>query len=209
MPEPSPWINDALGAVDRAVDQLVDEFMDRPYQHRSEHSLRAGLFVLLSATEMFVEPVALARQNPNSWSRTHHTTQALQLEWPVKTAARNAEGRLSTRGRFDLAILDPRDLRVRPSTFEQGRIAPQIAIEIGLRADDRLGHLTGDRDKMLRNQIPHPYLVDLSRDGVSNQAVEAEIDTLGEPFRIAYAHVGSGIRRIKHIGSSACGRAAS
>jgi hypothetical protein len=96
-----------------------------------------------------------------------------------------------------------------PNDFEDGRILPPlIAIEIGLRAPDRQGHLTRDRDKMIHNHIRHPYLVDFARVGRYRSDVESTIDAIGAPFRVAYAHYRDGWgRRIKHIGTSACGPA--
>lgn len=191
MSASSQWLNDALEAVNQAVDQLVDEFMAMPYRYRSESSLSARLFTLLSEVDELVKPVTLARQTGRA-GRCY--AQPLQAEWPVKIPAPDDAEKRLTRGRYDVAILDPEFLPlIKPSQFEDGRVlTPPIAIEVGLRAADRLGHLTDDRKKMTRNNVRHPYLVDFARLGRFNTHVESEVNAISAPIRVAYAHFTDG-----------------
>jgi hypothetical protein len=84
--------------------------------------------------------------------------------------------------------------------FLQGRIEPPIVIEIGL--DYGLKHLDGDIHKLVTSNVPHPYLIHLSRIGPRVEAVEDRINgiaTVTPRLQVAYVHHGAGRVAVKRL----------
>ncbi len=187
-----PWVVSAQAAVDRAMTELVEIFLEDPYLHRVEHSLHTLLHSLLKQQPELEDVVPLAT--------TPHRTQLVHKEWPEIIPDPGAK-----RGNFDIGILSP--TQVRGATLQQfraGRIAPPLAIEVGLDYDLE-PHLRNDAKKLLQSQVPVPYLLHLSRMRVTNQAAtEHFLCAPDGALRTAYVHVdpATGARRYKHVGDS-------
>lgn len=193
-PGDDPWLRRATDAVDHAIDTLLTGFLDAPYLHRVEHSLHAEVFGLLKTHDALAEHAHL---------RTGQQTQLVHKEWP-ETLPRDNDGTPRPRGLFDLAVLSPAQLH--QATLEQfrtGRIAPAIAIEIGL--DYGVNHLRGDGHKLANSAVTVPYLIHLSRLPVRDTTAIEDAATLPPPARVAYVHhdATSGHARIKRITDSA------
>ena len=175
--DPAPaaveWARSTHEVAERCIDQLVQEFCERPYLHRVEHSIHCRLYELLMATQEFREIVSFA-----GWE-----TQCVHKEWP-EHIARPEKG--NRRGNFDLAILPPSEIRAASlAQFRQGRIRPGIVIELGL--DYGISHLAGDVQKLHNSGIEHSYLVHLSRKDTPLDP-GAERLLLDGGIRGAYAH---------------------
>ena len=88
--------------------------------------------------------------------------------------------------------------------FLQGRVEPPIVIEVGL--DYGLKHICGDVSKLLTSEVPHPYLIHLSRIGPRVEAVEDrinEIATSAPGLQVAYVHHETGSVAVKRLNDSA------
>jgi hypothetical protein len=170
------WMERAVSAVERVLDQFVLQFIDFPYLHRVEHSIHCELYRLLSNERIFANTCPM-----NRW-----VSQSIHKEWPEYKPRPDKGNR---RGNIDLCIIAPKKLV--SCTYEQfrhGRIEPDIAIEIGL--DYRIRHLKEDSRKLLNSSIGHGYLVHLVRQDVPDNydAVEAFLlsHTLGN-LKTGYA----------------------
>jgi hypothetical protein len=122
-------------------------------------------------------------------------TQPIHKEWPEVIPRPEKNGR---RGNFDLAILSPHQLRVCTlRDFSSGRIAPPIAIELGLNYDD--GHLTKDAEKLLNSQIQHGYLVHLVREMPHDPTINEIIERLRSEstVKVAFARYERGRKYVK------------
>ena len=75
------------------VDALVDEFLEKPYLHRVEHSLHVRLIELLRHSEVFQSEHRLGRDK---------VSQCIHKEWPEFAAQTNRR-----RGNFDVSIIPP------------------------------------------------------------------------------------------------------
>jgi hypothetical protein len=174
--EEDPWIQVAVSIVEVAIDQLVREFLRVPYLHRVEHSLHARPYSILAAQPHFARELPL--QNPM------FLTQPLHKEWPETIPEENTR-----RGNFDLAVLTPNQLAgCTVYNFRHGNLPAPIAIEMGL--DYGPAHLAADRDKLIHSQVPHGYLVHLTRIGPHEQANAIILEPGGNGgFKTAYACV--------------------
>lgn len=175
------WVAQARSAVERALTEEVDRFLDQPLLHRVEHSLHAQLWSRLKREPLFQEEVALRGGG--------YMTQLVHKEWPETVARRRADGKPRPRGLFDLAILSPEQVRLAdPEQFAFGRIEAPIVIEVGL--DYGEGHLREDCHKLVNSRVPAGYLLHLSRLTDSKQEeTEQLICRPPEGIRTAYAHV--------------------
>lgn len=175
--EPSlRWAQKAKLVVERVIDRFIFEFIDFPYLHRVEHSIHCELYKLLSSERM------LGNMYPmNKWA-----SQLIHKEWP-EYIPRPEKG--NRRGNIDMCILSPEKLKsCSYEDFRQGRIEPDIAIEIGL--DYKFKHLKEDSKKLLKSGINHTYLVHLVRQDVTDDfdAVEEFIKAL-KGSKAAYARL--------------------
>jgi hypothetical protein len=154
--QPQPWFTHAVWAVERAINDLVDEFTKFPYMHRVEHCLHTRLVQLLRHQWPIGGTFALGN--------TGAQTQLVHKEWP---ATRAFPGR--RRGSFDVAILSPQvvsdcqDLQA----FSQGLLPASIAIEVGLNYG--VGHLSDDEAKLAHCRVPAAYLLHFVRSRSLNQ----------------------------------------
>jgi hypothetical protein len=169
------WIDQAVPAVEAAIDELIDEFLDNPYLHRVEHSLHIRLYELLVKHAIFSKPCPIGS--------TGRATQLIHKEWPETVPRSNKSGR----GNFDLVILAPNQLlKADLVQFVGGHIEAAIAIEVGLNYG--YIHLANDHNKLLSSDVRHGYLVDLRRVGRSDEASETFVCNVASPVKTAYAH---------------------
>ncbi|HEU6439536.1 MAG TPA: hypothetical protein VFC12_03765 [Terriglobales bacterium] len=183
------WLQEAIAGVERAITQVVRDFMKDPLMHRVEHSIHARLWSLLTAQSIFKNPVAIGS--------TGMRTQLVHKEWP-ETLAEVAHHR----GLFDLAILSPQQLvAASRKQFRQGRIDAPIVIEVGL--DYGYKHLLQDHWKLLNSRVVAPYLIHLSRLHAREVLAETLICNPKSPVRTAYVHHPSnGRRAVKNLNDS-------
>lgn len=149
------WVQKILEDVEKAINQLIDEFRKNPYLHRVEHSLHCELYGLLVASGVLgkTEDYGLVRP------------RRVQKEWPETIPRQKEDGTLHKRGNFDLVVLGPpengKSSSMLPDQFKRGLIKPGIVIEIGLDYD--VGHLDEDFKKLMNSKVCHGYLIHLSR----------------------------------------------
>lgn len=194
-PETSPWLDDAVTAVEACITQLLTDFVQHPYAHRVELSLHMDLYQALRAHAPLGEEIPIGS--------TPFSTRLVHTEWPsAKATTRIGSDRLR-RQSFDLAVIDPDDIRTGElEEFTQGRFRAPIAIELGL--DYSLSHVKGDLEKLESNAVNHPYFVHLSRKR-TRQAVDVEREILkADGVRTAFAHLDaeSGLIRWKGLDDS-------
>lgn len=169
------WMRNAKAAVEQAITNLVDEFTRHPYLHRVEQSLHTRLHQLLKDQPEFAGDATIGA---TGWQ-----TQLVHKEWPETVAEVG-----HARGRFDLAILAPQQLkRATLEHFRQGRIDAPIVIEIGLNYG--FEHLQQDHVKLLQSRVRLPYLVHLSRVRITDeQKTRDMILHPHAPIQTAYVH---------------------
>jgi hypothetical protein len=191
------WVSYAVPLVEDAIGSLVDRFVSAPYLHRVEHSFHAELISGLRRHEELRACVEIGASGL--------TTQLIHKEWP-ETVVRGGRGKpVERRGLFDIVVLAPAQFeKVTLEQFRQGRIEPPIVIEVGL--DYGLKHLEGDICKLLTSNVPHPYLIHLSRIGPRVKAVEDRINGIAASaprLRVAYVHHGTGSVAVQRLNDSA------
>ena len=196
-PTNDAWVSDAVPLVEDAISSLVDRFVSAPYLHRVEHSFHAELISELRKHDKLRACVEIGASGL--------TTQLIHKEWP-ETVVRGGRGKtVERRGLFDVVVLAPAQFeQVTLEQFLQGRIEPPIVIEVGL--DYGLKHINGDIDKLLTSNVPHPYLIHLSRIGPRVEAVEDRINgiaTSAPRLQVAYVHHGTGGVAVKRLNDSA------
>lgn len=148
-PIESDWLRKAVIATEAALRDLTDEFVDKPYLHRVEHSLHVRLIELLRRHEVLSVETKLM---------SGCSTQLIHKEWPESVARKDCR-----RGNFDVAIIAPELLReCTPDDYCRGRITPPIAIEVGLNYG--WAHFVGDIEKLRNSSIQHAYVVHFDRD---------------------------------------------
>jgi hypothetical protein len=183
------WIQEAKWLVERALDQLVHEFIEFPYLHRVEQSLHARLFQMLGTQPHF------SRLFPLKDTGTY--TQTIHREWP-EAKMRPSKTR---RGMFDLAIIAPDQLeRIAVGDFKEGRLVAPIAIEMGV--DCKVTHLADDIDKLLNSEIPYAYLVHFLRESYSDAQCESLVLQPGGNIKITYVRILHGQAFFKLLGDS-------
>ena len=109
----------------------------------------------------------------------------MHKEWP-EFIVRPGHG--NYRGNYDRAILSPEVLATASlDEFNDGRLRPTVAIEIGLNYD--LGHLQADAAKLANSGLAHSYLIHLVRgDYIDNfDAIERFMNE--SRIKVAYARV--------------------
>ena len=191
------WVSGAVPLVEDAIGSLVDRFVSVPYLHRVEHSFHAELISELRRHDKLRACVEIGASGL--------TTQLIHKEWP-ETVVRGGRGKtVERRGLFDIVVLAPVQFdEVTLEQFLQGRIEPPIVIEVGL--DYGLKHLEGDIDKLVTSDVPHPYLIHLSRIGSRVEAVEDRINGTASSaprLQVAYVHHGTGGVAVKRLNDSA------
>ncbi len=176
----APWMTAATDAVERVLDAVVQDFLDKPYLHRVEHSLHAELYRRLKEEKALQGECLL---------QTGEAAQLVHKEWP-ETRPDLTPGSSGKRGAFDLAVLAPElILNAHLAQYRQGRLAPPVVIEVGL--DYGLWHLEQDAEKLLNSRVEAPYLLHLSRLPVADarqREVEEFVKELRAPLRVAYVH---------------------
>jgi len=184
-----PWLTTMIPLVERAIDNLVDDFVAHPFRHRVEHSLHLQLFRALVAHAALD---ALVKSGTSSFR-----TGLIHKEWPMPAVDSDR------RGLFDLVLLTPRQLaEASLDQFRQGRIVPPVAIELGL--DYGRAHLAQDLVGLAESKVPYGYVVHFTRLAATKE--KAEVESLANAthpnVKIAYAHVqASGVVAIKHLDS--------
>ncbi len=194
-PPDDPWLERARVLVERAIDDLVLQFLEFPYLHRVEHSLHAELFMSLTRHRHFSQTFPLC---------TGEVTQTVHKEWPETQARPDQDGR----GNFDLALITPSQI-ASATLFDLkgGHIQAPIAVEIGL--DYPFVHLAGDEEKLVNSNVAHGYLVHLTR----NMAVDHRVEEIildpkgGGQIRTAYASINATCRFRKLIADSEISKA--
>jgi hypothetical protein len=175
-PGSDSWLQEAKWHVERALDQLVHEFIEFPYLHRVEQSLHARLFQMLSTQPHF------SRLFPLNAKETY--TQTVHREWP-EAKIRPFKGK---RGTFDLAIIAPKQLQATVvDDFRQGRLLAPIAIEMGV--DEDVTHLADDIEKLLNSEIPHAYIVHFLRESYLDQECESLVVRPGGNVHVTYVRL--------------------
>jgi hypothetical protein len=187
-PDEDPWLPTGKNVVEKAIDQLVQDFIRFPYLHRVEHSIHAELFRLMMSAPELAPRVPLGNDLA--------TTQLVHKEWP-ETVARDR----NRRGNFDLAVLTPDLLKGCPSirAFREGHLHAPIVIEMGLDYDAE--HLAGDAKKMINSKPKHAYLVHLVRELPREPAAEQIVLGMEAKFGIktAYAWMAGGEGVVKLV----------
>jgi hypothetical protein len=191
------WVSDAVPLVEDAIGSLVDAFVSAPYLHRVEHSFHAELIFELRKHDELRACVEIGTSG--------FTTQLIHKEWP-ETVVRGGRGKtVERRGLFDIVVLAPAQFEeVTLEQFLQGRIEPPVVIEVGL--DYGLKHICGDIGKLLTSEVPHPYLIHLSRIGPRAEAVEDLINDIAASaphLQVAYVHHETGSVAVKQLNDSA------
>ena len=181
------WIAKAKEVAERCIDELVNEFLEKPYLHRVEHSIHARLYELLRSHAPLDSEYAI----------DGGLSQPVHKEWPEAIPRPEKNNR---RGLFDIAILFPSQLSsCTPKDFKRGLLKPAIAIEMGLNYGS--DHLAGDVKKMINSNISHGYLIHLVRDKPLD--VDGEVKRIINNLRstpqiqVALAHVHGNERHIK------------
>ena len=133
--------------LETAIDCLIDNFVKEPYIHRCEHSMHCELFNMLS--------VHRALQGLYPINKTKYKTTLIHKEWPETNPRKDKEGKIKIRGNFDLAILDPTEIKnckvnSELKAFSDGLIPPAFVVEMGLNYD--LTHLKDDYDKLTNSK---------------------------------------------------------
>jgi hypothetical protein len=188
-PEDSVWIERAMRIAEVCIDELVLEFLRIPYLHCVEHSIHTRLYAILSNQPHFDWHFPLAEEGM--------VTQPIHKEWP-ETIPRPEKG--NRRGNFDIAILSPGRLKgCNLQDFSNGRLAPPIAIEMGLNYSD--GHLAADAEKLLNSNIRHGYLVHLLRELPHDPSIDQTISRLKEEktIKVAFARFERGRKYVKFL----------
>jgi hypothetical protein len=161
------WIERAVQVTDACLDQLVLEFLDLPYLHRVESSIHARLYTILSGQPHFARHFKMCEDGI--------LTQPIHKEWPAPIPLEGS----NRRGLFDLAILPPGRLsKCSCLEFDDGRMAPPIAIEMGLNYP--VLHLRIDAEKFINSKIKHGYLVHLIRKNLSKHEIKTYNDAIVE-----------------------------
>ena len=186
--DPSPWVIAARKATEQCIDQLVLEFVKRPYLHRVEHSIHCRLFQLLSDRPELQADLPFG----------HWVTQPIHKEWPEHVPRPEKANR---RGNFDLVVLSPEAVGAASrKDFRNGNICPDVVIEMGL--DYGYDHLAGDVRKLANSGIRYSYLIHLARQDVTDDFEGAERLLINCGFKSAYVrHMGTRVR-YKLIGDS-------
>jgi hypothetical protein len=192
-PADNPCLRESITAVETEIDRLVEDFLERPFMHRVEHSVHAQLFSMLGKHDRFRADYAIGD--------TSQRTQLLHKEWPETAIGENA----TKRGNFDLVVLEPSQLQAATlDHIRTGSIAAGVVIEMGLNYG--LRHLDQDRLKLENSKVIAGYLVHLSRDGRQDGDLEAYVEqhALDPNIKVAYAHSGEdGSRAVKLLNESA------
>lgn len=150
----SSWEREITPIVDQTINQIVLEFIDFPYLHRTADSLHCEFFRVLASHRTLNHTYPL-----DKWS-----SQPLHKNWPYNPVDLTA-------GYLDLCIFSPTLFKISSTEeFTQGHIRPIISIEIGL--DDRLEQLEQRAKKFQHNG--QGYLIHLVRPGIQDdfKAVE-------------------------------------
>ncbi|OHV69591.1 hypothetical protein [Pseudofrankia sp. BMG5.36] len=178
---------EAVDRVERAIDQLVDDFAAHPFRHRVEHSLHLQLYRALADHDQLDKLVAIGGSDRHAG--------LIHKEWPMSAAD---HGR---RGLFDLVVLAPSQLAIAGiDQYLQGRIEPPVAIEPGLGYG--LAHLTDDITGLVDSHVPYGYIVHFSRLTAAKDTatIERTLTTTPPNVRTAYARIlPDGKIALKHL----------
>lgn len=190
--------------LETAIDSLVDNFAREPYIHRCEHSIHCELYNMLI--------VHRALQGLYPLNNEGRKTTLIHKEWPETNPRPVKKGR---RGNFDLAILDPAEIRDSTVTkFTEGRITPAFVVEMGLKYG--LDHLRDDDDKLSNSGFnkknnkckKHGYLVHLwqPHKGIIKEDVEKLMNWIPESKNMVAAVMFlKGEVMVKHLGDTNLG----
>ena len=172
-PAGDPWVTEAVSVLEEAINTFVLEFLDTSLVDRVEHSLHVSFMHRLRQHPQFATHMPLAHG--------HGPVQVVQKEWGEAVPLTGHR-----RGNYDVAILPPDALRVCsvPEYLEALLPAP-IVIECGLDYD--LGHLPKDAAKLIRNDIPFPYLLHLVQSARDEPGLEGVLLRPGGRIKTAYA----------------------
>ncbi|MGI8961065.1 MAG: hypothetical protein ACR2IV_15125 [Bryobacteraceae bacterium] len=188
-PDNDPWLLQARDTVETAINRFVEEFLQSPYLHRVEHSIRAHLFHLLASEQMLAVQVPIGAGLAK--------TQLIHQEWPERTVP---EGKL--KGTFDLALLSPNLLETCASVevFREGRLQAPIVIETGLDCDAE--HLAEHAKKLMNSRPWRGYLIHLGREMPREPEAEEILLALESKLGIktVYCWVAGSHKTIKRLG---------
>lgn len=179
------WAMDAIAVVEHTIDEFIKKFIQFPYLHRVEHSLHIDLFQMLALNP------ALGGRYP--FCGDSEITHCIHKEWPTEPSP-NSNPQEGKRGNFDLAVLSPGKIAAcSAAAFKEGRITPEIAIEMGLNYN--IKHLEDDLKKILEYGVGHGYLIHLVRDKAGDIAQDEVFRIMvehGPRVKTAYARVQGG-----------------
>jgi hypothetical protein len=176
------WLEDAVGAAEESIEQLVTDFRRHPFEHRVEHSFHIQLWNLLNGHETLRRQVKLV-----DWP---YMTQLIHKEWPSDRKINLSGKGNETRQRYDIAILDPEVLAAtKMGDFVNGVPSAAIVIELGL--DYSLKHLKQDFEKLELNEARHAYVVHFSRKPTRQASKVEELieEKASGKIRTAYVHL--------------------
>lgn len=149
------WGSHRIAAVNNVVNDLIMEFCNRPFRHRTEHTLHCELYERLrQIPEIRNGRIALEGDRD---------TDIVHKEWPESGVRPDKKGR----GNFDVAILTPRTAPVEEECFRRGYIKPYFAFELGL--DYSADHLLNDILKLQYHAIPRSYAIHCARSHAADQ----------------------------------------
>lgn len=183
--------------LDKCVNDFLDDFLARPYKHRSEHSIHIDLFNRLSHVPGIADKCVNIADA--------YTSPLVHKEWPEPRPI----GGAIRRGSHDIAVLRP--CRADIDQFRFGLIEPYAALEVGLNSG--LGHFEKDIFTLHYANLAASYVVHLSRAEATDQEfiiektkqlVSADHDGLGGWPKLAVAVIGrNGEQHVKYAGETA------
>jgi len=172
------WEDRAIFAVEESIDNLITDFIQAPYLHRVEQSIHCELYRLLANHRILSSFYPL---------KDGQFTQCIHKEWPAQLNSETAVNR----GHFDFSIISPKELKqCYAEDFENGRVNPLIAVEMGFKAV--LHHLREDYRKLVNSNCSrHRYLVHILRNNMPDNQSDLEefIAKINDETKVAYASV--------------------
>lgn len=183
-----------MAAADKKLNQLVVEFLEHPYLHRSEYNLHCELYEYLCRTvEPQIHHLACGdrvRLIHKEWPESHWNARLGSFDvkelWPP---AGDGVGprRYKKRGLYDVAVLSPSTVEACTDiqTYLDGKLQPVAAFEFGLM--EKYDHLRSDVAKLINNRIRYGAVIHFVRPGeIDNYDA---LETLVEKVcSISYVH---------------------
>jgi hypothetical protein len=163
------WLKFAVPEVENIINEFLKKFIKYPYLHRVEHSIHCELYNMLECNQKFNQHLVF----------DHTSIKQIHKEWPEYIPRQN-----KIRGKFDLAILSPENLKEYSlGDYLQGRIEAPIVIEIGLNY--KMKHFLEDLAKLSNSNVYMGYLIHLARKEMvdNDSAIESQLLQIRDRFQ--------------------------